>query len=254
MPLLATVPAAKVEGRRPVTVDHPGSPAAEAFRGLRTSVQFLGIDRPLKVIEVTSAVPGEGKTTTASNLAVVLARAGQRVCLVDCDLRRARQHVVFEVPSEPGFTSVVMGSATLQESLRRVPGEDRLYLLPAGPPPPNPSELLSSSRVQQVFDALTAPGAFDVVIVDAPPVLPFSDAVVLAGRVDGLLLVLAAAQSRRHHVTKVLHTLGLVSAPVAGFVLNKAKTSSSIGKGYQGYGYSEYGGYDEPAAAPNAER
>jgi len=250
VPLLATVPSVKVDGRGPITIDHPGSPAAEAFRGLRTSVQFLGIDRPLKVIEVTSTGAGEGKTTTASNLAVVLARAGQRVCLVDCDLRRPRQHVVFGVPLEPGFTSVVMGSATLQESLRAVPGEDRLYLLPAGPPPPNPSELLSSSRVKPVFDALSADGACDVIIVDAPPVLPITDAVVLAGRVDALLVVVAASQSRRHHVKKALQTLGLVSAPVVGFVLNKAKTSSRIGKGYQGYGYNGYGGYDaEPTRA-----
>nr|WP_249419807.1 CpsD/CapB family tyrosine-protein kinase [Rhabdothermincola salaria] len=251
VPLLAAVPAAKVDGRRPVVIDDPGSPASEAFRNLRTSVQFLGIDRPLKIIEVTSAVPGEGKTTTASNLAVVLARAGKRVCLVDCDLRRARQHVVFGVPAEPGFTSVVLGTSSLDQALVPVTGEERLYLLPAGPPPPNPSELLSSPRVKQVFDALTAEGAFDTVIVDAPPVLPFSDAVVLSGRVDGVLLVLSAGQTKRPHVTKVLHSLGLVAAPVAGLVLNKAKGGNGLGKGYQGYGYSGYDtGYADREPAP----
>ena len=99
---------------------------------------FLGIGRPLRLLQITSAVPGEGKTTTAANLAVVMARAGQRVCLVDCDLRRASQHQLFGVAPEPGLTSVIAGAAALQDCLRQVPGEDRFYLLPAGPPPPNP--------------------------------------------------------------------------------------------------------------------
>lgn len=254
IPVLATVPIARPDKRGPISVEKPSSPAAEAYRTLRTSVMFLGIDRPLRVLQITSAVPGEGKSTTAANLAVVMARAGQRVCLVDCDLRRASQHVLFGVAPEPGLTSVIVGAATLQDCLRQVPGEDRFYILPAGPPPPNPSELLSSPTLGQIFETLTAPNNFDVVIVDAPPVLPFTDAALLSTRVDGTILVAGVGQSRRKRLTRVLHTLGLVSAPIVGIVLNKARGDGAAGAYRYSSRYNSYtkGSGNGDAADPEA--
>lgn len=229
---------------RLVSIEAPNSPATEAYRTLRTSIQFLGIDQPLRVVQLTSANAGEGKTTTLANLAIALARAGQRVTVVCCDLRRPRLHEFFGLDNEVGFTSVLMGASNLPRALQEVPGENgRIHLLASGPIPPNPSELLSAARTKDLFEALE--GSADIVLVDGPPVLPVTDALVLAGLVDATLLIASAELTTRksaHRAYELLHQLG---APVVGSVLNGARADGGgygYGYGYGGtYGYSTYG-------------
>lgn len=220
-----------------VSLHEPSSPAAEAYRSLRTSVQFLGLDRPLQIIEVTSASPGEGKTTTLANLGVALARAGQQVIVVCCDLRKPRLHEFFGLSNTVGFTSVLVGDAGLSSALQKVPGMDRLRVLASGPIPPNPSELLASDRAGELLTVLAQQA--DVVLIDAPPVLPVTDAAVLANRVDATLLVVTANQTTQKHVARAAEILGQVDAPLVGTVLNGVDTEG-------GYGY-EYGYYQEDA-------
>ena len=210
------------------------SSAAEAYRTLRTSVQLLGVERPLCTIQVTSPLAGDGKTTTLANLALVLAMAGQRVVMVDGDLRRPRLHRMFDVHNDDGFTSLMLGSVSLQEAVKRVPGPDPLFLLTSGPPPANPSELLSLSRTSELIFELQ--NSFDIVLIDSAPVLPVTDATVLAAWVDATLLVTNAGSTTRKQVADALERLRQVDAPLVGAVLNRAPTEA----GYE-YRYDEDG-------------
>jgi len=215
----------------------PSSPAAEAYRSLRTSIQFIGIDRKLQVLQVTSPSASDGKTTTLANLAVALSQAGQTVAILSCDLRRPRIHEFFGLPNSVGFTSVLLGESPLSAAIQRVPGLPRVVLLGAGPLPPNPSELLSSRRTSEVIAALRS--QVDIILVDSPPVLPVTDAAVLSARVDGTLLVARAGHTTTRHLSQALELLGNVDAKVVGAVLNGAPTEAGYGYGY-GYGvYAE---------------
>lgn len=216
-----------------VTRTDPGSPAAEAYRSLRTSIQFLSLDAPLATLQLTSARSSEGKTSTVTNLAVAMADTGQRVVLVDCDLRRSRAHEFFGLSNELGFTSVLLGELPLSAALQDVPGVKGLRLLASGPRPPNPSELLSGRRAEEVLSAVRADA--DVVLIDSPPVLPVSDAVALAARVDATLVVVDAASTKRKSVQRAMELLRRVDAPVIGAVLNCARAEDAYGYGY-GYG------------------
>lgn len=212
--------------------DDPKSGQAEAFRSLRTAVKFAGLERPLKVIQVTSASQGEGKTTTAANLAMALAQGGDRVALVCCDLRRPRVQDRFGLDLTPGFTDVLLGDANLAGALRRY--EANVLILPAGSPPPNPSELLSSPRAAAVIRALAE--EFDVVVVDSTPVLPVTDALVVSALADATLVVADSRSTSRKAVRRTLQLLRQVNAPLTGIVLNGMGTVPDYGYGY-GYGY-----------------
>jgi len=166
--------------------------AAEAFRSLRTSIQLLGVARPLSAIQFTSPGGGAGKTTTVANLATVLAAAGQRVALVDSDLRRPRIHEVFGLANDRGLTSVLIGDTHLADALRPVPGHTGLKVLTAGGTAPNPSELLSLKRTAQVIFDLQS--KFDVVLIDSPPVLPVTDAIVMSSWVEAVVLLAASGR------------------------------------------------------------
>jgi capsular exopolysaccharide synthesis family protein len=206
---------------------------AEAYRSLRTSIQFLSLDRSIKSIQFTSPGASEGKTTTLANVAVAIAQAGQRVVVVCCDLRRPRLHEFFNMSNQVGFTSVLLGDATLREALQPVPGLEGLQILASGQIPPNPSELLSSARTAELLSTLA--DYADIVLIDSPPVLPVTDAVVLAGQVDATVLVAAAGRSTQSHVSRALEVLGRVEAPIAGLVLNRA--SESVSFSYYRYAY-----------------
>ena len=210
------------------------SPAAEAYRSLRTSVQLLGVDTPLATIQVTSPMAGEGKTSTLASLGVVYSHTGQRVVLLDCDLRRPRVHEVFGISNNVGFTSVFLGEASLDDAVVPVPGADGLYVLPSGPVPANPSEVLASRRTSEVIYALRQ--RFDVVLVDSAPVLPVTDATVLAAWVDGTILVVNAGQTTEKQVRESANRLRQVSANMAGTVLNRAEPE--VAYGYS-YGYTD---------------
>lgn len=203
--------------RRPLVVhDDPHSPRAEAFRQLRTNLQFVSVDRPLRSIVFTSPLPGEGKSTSACNLAITLAQAGIRVLLVEADLRRPKTSEYLGLESAVGLTSVLIGKVSLDDALQNW-GEDGLTVLASGPLPPNPSELLASDGMHDLIDELER--RFTVVIIDAPPLLPVTDAAVLATLTSGAVLCLRASRVRRDQAVRAVESLHAVDAEVLGAVL-----------------------------------
>src|SRR5215213_1650129 len=199
----------------------------------------MGLDQPMRTIQVTSANPQEGKTTTLANLAVALARSGSTVAIVCCDLRRPRVHEFFGLNNDVGFTSVLLGKVGLAGAMQEVPDQARLSLLASGPLPPNPSELLSSRRTVEVLGSLQA--EYDIVLIDAPPVLPVTDALVLSGRVDATLLVAVAGATTRKEGARAVELLRQVDAPLVGAVLNGVDSEGSYGYAYQSYRYEPVG-------------
>lgn len=238
LPVLTEVPS--LGGRRQkvdhplVVVDDPTSPAAEAIGMLRTSLLFSALDGRVTSYQVTSALPGEGKTTVAANLAASLAGAGKRVVVVDLDLRRPRLHLYFNLANRVGITSVLLGEVSVRDAVRRAAGVDGLFVMPSGPVPANPAEIVASSRLAEFLGVLKAP--VDVMIVDSPPVLAVSDAMALARIVDATILVARAGTSSRRAIQRAVNSLRQVGAPLLGAVLNDV-SSDAGGYGY-GYGYS----------------
>jgi tyrosine-protein kinase len=230
-----------------VTATRPTSPAAESYRSLRTSLQFARQERDLRIILVTSPASNEGKTTTLANLGAVFAQGGERVVLVSGDLRRPRIGQFFGLPEATGLTTVLKGERSVEQVLQPATGFDRLSVLAAGPVPPNPAELLSGPGMQQVFATLRA--NFDLILIDSPPVLPVTDAMVLSSYADGTLLVVAAGQTRRTELERTAEKFSQASAAVLGIVLNEVTKQSGYGSrngtGY-GYGYGSYAA-DTPA-------
>lgn len=240
LPTIAAIPAVGnwKDRKAPllVSLDRPKSAAAEAYRTLRTSVQFMGLDAPLRVIQVTSPSAVEGKTTTLANLAVATAQAGQRVVIVCCDLRRPRVHEFFGLSNEYGFTTAMLGEAPLSAVTQDVPDIDRLSILASGPLPPNPADLLASDRARETIAALRSQS--DLVLLDCPPVLPVTDAAVLADCADGTLLIASAGSTTRHALARAVESLAQVNAPLLGLVLNGATEDAAYrtSSGYR-YGY-----------------
>ncbi|GGO65605.1 polysaccharide biosynthesis tyrosine autokinase [Nonomuraea cavernae] len=222
--------------RHPLIVRRDGrSSRAEAFRSLRTNLQFIGVDRQPKSLVITSCLPNEGKSSTSSNLAITLAQTGWRVLLVDGDLRRPRIPDYLGIEGGIGLTDVLIGRARLADVIQTW-GEPSLHVLPSGQTPPNPSELLGSQGMRQVLDELT--DAFDIVIFDAPPLLPVTDAATLAAICDGVMLVARYGKTRQEHILRATEQLSSINARIVGTVLNfvPAKSSRYDGYGY-GYGY-----------------
>lgn len=244
--LIPLVPDWKSKERpRVVSLTEPTSAAAEAYRTLRTAVQFLSLEQPMRVLQVTSPSAQEGKTTTLANLAVALAGADLRVVIVCCDLRRPRIHEFFGLDNEVGFTSVLLGKVGVTQSLQPVPTQKGLSLMASGPPPPNPSELLSSRRTLEVLTSLQSHA--DIVLVDSPPVLPVTDALVLSGRVDATLLVGVAGTTTRREAGRATELLRQVDAPLVGAILNGIDSDAAYGYAYQ---YYRSPGMESDAAAP----
>jgi tyrosine-protein kinase Etk/Wzc len=219
-----------------VTVHDARSSSAEAYRTLRTNLIFSQAVQALRTIVVTSAAPAEGKTTTAANMAVAFAQQGMRVLIVDCDLRRSRLHKMFSVPREPGLTELVIGKADIDAIARETPVTG-LYVLPSGQLPPNPSELLGGERMQKTLQKLSE--AFDLVVLDTPPLLAASDAAILATLADGVVLVVRAGVTEADAGIQALQQLTSVGARVVGAVLNDP--DSKVHK-YGGYYKYEYAG------------
>lgn len=218
-----------------VSMAAPRSPASEAYRTLRTSVQFLGLDSPIRLIQITSPSAEEGKSTTLTNLAVALARTGRKVLVVCCDLRRPRLHTFFDLSNDVGFTSVVVGDVPLTAAIQAIPGEPGLSLLASGPLPPNPSELLASTRAVELLKAAAA--HYDYVLVDCPPLLPVTDAAIIAGISDATILVTSARKTTRKEVQRGLELLRQVEGPVVGVVLNGVVAEDTYGYGEGAYKY-----------------
>jgi non-specific protein-tyrosine kinase len=210
-----------------IVLRDPRSLAAEAYRTLRTNIQFSSLDRPLHTLLATSTAPDEGKSTTLANLAVTMAQAEQRVVLVDCDLRRPSLHTLFGMPNEEGLTSALLEGEDAPLPLRPTEVQG-LSLLTSGPLPPRPPDLLGSRRMEALIARLRAEA--DMVLFDTPPVIAVSDAAVLATRLDGVLLVLQAGKTRRDRAREARTMLEKVKAHIVGVVLNNARLEP-------GYGY-----------------
>ena len=253
LPILAELPVDRAATSRPTylaTVDRPLDPLAEAARSLRTNVGFLGLDRPIRRLAITSALPGEGKSLVAANLAAAYAQTGHRTVLVSADLRRPSLESLFAVGRTTGLSdafSYVAPKADSDESwiealVRRHVVSTRvedLYLLPAGTPVPNPSELLSSNRMDDLLDALSH--AFDMVIVDTSPILSVADAAALSTKVGDVLLVASMPTTRRRTLTRLVEATEATHARVLGVALNRIST-----------GIVAYGGYYEPPTADSS--
>jgi len=227
-----------------VSVAEPSSPAAESYRSLRTSLLFARQERKLRSLMVTSPGISEGKTATLANLGVVFAQAGERVLLVSSDLRRPRIGEFFRMEERVGLASVLLGQLTLEESVRPVPGVEHLSLLPAGPVPSNPAELLNSGRARDLFASLRE--RYDLVLIDTPPVLPVTDAAILAQHADATLLLAAAGQTRRADLHRTVERLNQVNADILGIVLNKVTRQTGRHYGYS-YTYTPYSARDSLA-------
>ena len=167
-----------------ITISNPKSPVAEAYRTLRTNIQFSNIDGNLQTICVTSSGPGEGKSTTISNLAETFAQAGNRVAIIDCDLRKPRLHRIFKLTNTKGVTTLLSGQSEIEDVIQ-VAGSD-LTVITSGPIPPNPSELLGSKRMKDLLEVLKK--RYDIVLIDAPPVGLVTDAAILSAIVDGIMI------------------------------------------------------------------
>jgi non-specific protein-tyrosine kinase len=207
-----------------VTLANPRSAVAEAYRTLRTNIQLSSLDQPLRTLLVASAGPDEGKSTTLANLAVAFAQAGRRTILVDSDLRRPSLHTLLGSPNDRGLTTMLLQDDA-PAPLIEMPVEG-LRLLPSGPVPPNPSELLASRRLEQAIARLTDDA--DLVLFDSPPALAVSDAAVLSRRVDGVLLVVSAGRTRREHAARARQVLERAGARLLGVVLNNASVGDAL--------------------------
>jgi capsular exopolysaccharide synthesis family protein len=255
LPVVGTIPTVpmwkKAVGAHIALAEDSGSAISEAYRTLRTSIQFLGIEKAPRVVAITSSTPDEGKSTTTANLAVSMARAGQRVAVVSCDFRRPRLHTFFGLDNEIGTTSVLLGQATVSEALRPVPGEPFLRILASGPTPPNPAEILSLGRVGELIEVLAAHA--DVVLLDCPPVLPVTDTLLIARLCDTMLVLTMFGKTRRVDLNRAFELLEQVQAPVRGTIVNRIPQSGPYASTY-GYGYGYASVRSPKPSAPRGGR
>lgn len=223
-----------------ITLSNPKSPIAEAYRTLRTNIQFSNVDGDLKLLCVTSSGPGEGKTKTSTNLAETFAQSGNRVLIIDGDLRKPRVHKVFKLRNSRGLTNILSGQNMVEE-VTQIAGSD-ITVITSGPIPPNPSELLGSQKMKDVM--LQLKQLYDVIIIDAPPVGVVTDAAILSTIVDGTILVVASGKTEIDGAKRAKQLLENVGARILGVVMTMMPVSK---KGYYGY---QYYSYEEQIEAP----
>lgn len=220
------------EADKLVTIAQPRAPLSEAFRVLRANLQFAAMGKKFRVLLVGSPSPLEGKSTTSANLAVVLAQSGQRVILVDADLRRPRQHKLFNLPNQTGLTTAIVQPDVDLRQLIKPTVVERLSLLSSGPIPPNPSDLLGSERMKEVIAELQE--VADIIILDSPPVLAAADAAMLASHVDAMVLVINAQKTKQRTALRAVEQLRQANANLVGAMLNQITEQS---EGYYYYYY-----------------
>ncbi|WP_426323629.1 polysaccharide biosynthesis tyrosine autokinase [Microbacterium sp. E-13] len=224
---------------------------AEAMRELRTNLHYVDVDHPPRVIVVTSPIPGDGKSTTAANLAMSLAAAGRRVALIDADLRRPVQDRIFGFPNDVGLSDVLAGRVGIADVAHRVEGAESLVIIGAGRTPPNPSEMLGSQKMRSLLDMLRREDS--VVVVDSPPTIPVADAAILSGSADGVLLVVSAGKTTYELMQRALDNIARAKGHVLGVVLNKVprRGIDAANYGYRYAGY--YDGDGSPGREPEAQ-
>lgn len=243
LPVLGIINQQNREDDGPITITEPCSPFAESYRTLRTNVSCASMDQSLHTLMVTSAEPGEGKTTVLSNLGVVFAQSGKRVIVVDCDLRHPRIHTCFRVNNRRGMSSLFSQSSERFDGYPQRTQVENLTVIPSGYLPPNPAELLCSGKMHSILDVLSQYA--DMVLVDTPPILVVADAAVLAPTLDGVLLVVRPGKTSVHTLSQAIEQIHQVKANLVGVVLNGVDIrSSSYGYRYKGYrNYEAYKGY-----------
>ena len=227
-------PTAKTHASHPpilITQTDPKSAAAEAFRTLRTNIQFAGLDQPCRSVVITSATAGEGKTTAVANFGLVAAQAGSRVCLVDSDLRRPALHRLFALDNSRGLTTALVQDLPFAEVAQptRVPN---LSVLTSGPLPPNPAELVGSKRMRELLEA--AGSTFDLLLCDSPPVISVADGIALSAQCDGVILVVRAGTVAHEVLRRAVDQVEAVKGRILGVILN------SVNLRRDGYYYRYY--------------
>lgn len=208
---------------------NPKSSSSEAYRKLRTNIQFSSIDSQIQTIMIASALSGEGKTTTIGNLAVTYAQEGKKVLLMDTDLRKPAVHRMFNVPNHVGLTSVLSSQYKVTEVLRETDVEG-LHVLSSGPIPPNPSEMLGSRKMTALLESLKE--EYDVILFDTPPVLAVTDALIISSLCDGVLLVVSSGKVKKDLVKKAKAHLEHVNARILGAVLNNVQVPKNRNADY----------------------
>lgn len=223
-----------------ITLADPKSGPAEQFRTIRTNIHFMSVDRPLKTVAFTSSGISEGKSTVTANVAIAWAQEGKRVLLIDADLRRSTLHVTFGLSNQKGLTTVLTGDSNEVDlsNVVQKSGVENLEVLTAGPVPPNPSELLSSQRMQSLIDGVRE--VYDLVVLDVPPMLQVTDTQVLSSNLDGVILVVRQGVTQKAAIRRAVEMLKISQANVLGYVMNDVYDDDA-GYGY-GYGYDYEGG------------
>ena len=225
----------EIKSDKLVALHHKKSPATEAFRTIRTNLQFMSPDKELKVIMVTGSEAGIGKSTVASNLALTFSMTGQKTLLIDTDMRKPMLHKLFDLPNFQGLSSYLAGDQDEIEDLIQECKHSGTFLLPAGPIPPNPSEMLNSKKMEDLIKKCKKESA--ITIIDAPPLLPVTDALLLSQKVDGVIMVAETNQTKKEVFSKGIERLQQVNANILGTILNKYPVNKSSYYTYENYYY-----------------
>lgn len=215
---------------------NPKSPVAESYRTLRTNIQFSTFDKEIQTIVVTSAAPGEGKSTTIGNLAIVMAQSGKKVLLIDCDLRKPSIHKKFRITNQAGLTNILLYDVDPFDIFHK--HSDNLYILTTGQLPPNPAEVIASKKLKGFIEKIK--DEFDYILIDSPPLIAVTDAQILSRLCDGTILVVSSGEAERETVKRAKDLLNKVNANIIGVVLNKLELKTR-----KGYGYYYYYGEEE---------
>ncbi|WP_412095993.1 CpsD/CapB family tyrosine-protein kinase [Bacillus sp. PS06] len=212
------------QNRSLISMKNPKSPISEQYRTIRTNIEFSAVDGEMNKILVTSSGPGEGKSTTTNNLAIVFAQQGKKVLLIDADLRKPTTHYSFRLENHTGLSNVLTNKSTLGQAVRETEQEN-LYVLTSGPIPPNPAELLGSKMMTHLLEEIGQ--LFDMVIIDTPPVLAVTDALVLGNKCDGVVLVTSSGKTINEAAVKSKELLDNAQAKIVGVVLNNKKIENT---------------------------
>lgn len=238
LPIVGTIAKDPDAEKRPlIALEDPHSPLVESYRAMRTNLRYLNVEEDQRSIVITSAGPGEGKSTTAANLAIVMADAGKRVVLIDADLRKPKVATLLGIEGSVGLSDVLIGQASFEDTLQQW-GRKQLFVLPSGKIPPNPSELLGSRVMEKVLDALSA--HFDYIIIDAPPVLVVTDAAILSTHTGGAVVVSAAGKTRKAELADAFEALTAVDGKVLGVIATMVPTKGPNSYTYGAYSYKSY--------------
>lgn len=228
--------AREIRKDRIYSLEDPKSVVSEAFRSLRTNIQYANIDKNIKAILLTSTIQREGKSMVSSNLAYSMAESGKKTLIIDCDMRKPRIHKVFSISNIEGLTNILMDEAINSEVIHKMAGSENLYILPSGPIPPNPAELLGSNKMKDFIGKLRE--TFDMVIIDSPPLALVTDAAIISTIVDGTILIVEAGDTKIDAVKHSKEVLDKLGSKILGVVLNKIPLNEN--EYYQYYQYRQY--------------